>query len=175
MNGGAWLAVEGRRVDVHYRDLHEVEFWCAEADEGRFDKQLLLFYTAGIPTYVVMAELALNVTLRGVLPRPAYPEALALEAHRRWAADARASVRYAHAAVARRNDLTVGLANGARALIEAAHGRLAANREWVLNEKQIVERSGLAEEAAMLIAATDAATLLDALRDVEQRLDRIIQ
>ncbi len=126
MNGGAWLTIDNRRVDVHYRDLNEVEHWCGEATAGRFDKQLLLFYAAGIPTYVVMAELALNITLRGVLPRPVYPAALAREAHRRWAADAVASVRYGLAAVASRGDLVVGLANGARGLIEAAHSRLAA-------------------------------------------------
>ncbi len=35
MNGGAWLTVGGRRVDVHYRDLDEVEYWLAEAEAGR--------------------------------------------------------------------------------------------------------------------------------------------
>jgi len=69
MSGGAWLTVEGRRVDVHYRDLDEVEHWCAEAAEGRFNKELLLFYAAGIPTYVVMAELAINRVLAGVMRR----------------------------------------------------------------------------------------------------------
>src|SRR6478736_5724349 len=29
MNGGAWLEIDGRRVDIHYRDLNEVEHWCA--------------------------------------------------------------------------------------------------------------------------------------------------
>ena len=171
MNGGAWLTIDGRRVDVHYRDLNEVEHWCAEANQGRYDKQLLLFYAAGIPTYVVMAELALNVTLRGVLPRPVYPEMLAREAHRRWAIDAAASVRYGQAAVASRGDLVVGLANGARGLIEAGHSRLAARREWVINEKQIVEQAGLTEEAATLIDGIDVAGLQAALRDIGQRLD----
>jgi predicted nucleotidyltransferase len=173
MNGGAWLTIDGRRVDVHYRDLNEVEHWCREANHGRFDKQLLLFYVAGIPTYVVMAELALNVTLRGMLPRPVYPEALARDAQRRWAADAVASVRYGQAAVASRGDLIVGLANGARGLIEAGHSRLAARREWVINEKQIVERAGLTDAAAMLLAAIDVAELQAALHDIEQRLNRI--
>jgi hypothetical protein len=58
MNGGAWLNVDGRRVDVRYRDLDEVEYWCAEAQAGRFKKELLLFDVAGIPTYVLMGELA---------------------------------------------------------------------------------------------------------------------
>src|SRR5438445_1989767 len=88
MNGGAWLRIDGRAVDLHYRDLDEVEHWWAEAREGRFVKQLLLFYLAGIPTYTVVGELALNRVLVGELPKPEYPEALALEAERRWHRDA---------------------------------------------------------------------------------------
>jgi hypothetical protein len=76
MNGGAWLTIDDRRVDVHYRDLDEVEHWCREAESGRFNKELLLFYAAGIPTYVVMAELATDRVLVGNLPRPSYPELL---------------------------------------------------------------------------------------------------
>src|SRR6266508_888360 len=30
MNGGAWLTIDGRRVDVIYRDLADVEHWCAQ-------------------------------------------------------------------------------------------------------------------------------------------------
>jgi predicted nucleotidyltransferase len=169
MNGGAWLTIDDRRVDVHYRDLNDVEHWCAEANAGRFHKELLLFYAAGIPTYVLMAELALNVTLSGVLPRPAYPDALASEAPRRWAADAVASLRYGEAAVRSRGDVAVGLADGARGLIEAAHGVLAARREWVVNEKQIVERAGLEEDARLLIDATTAVDLELALRTLRHQ------
>lgn len=171
MNGGAWLTIGDRRVDVHYRDLNDVEHWCAEADAGHFRKELLLFYVAGIPTYVVMAELALNVVLSGVLPRPAFPEALAREAQRRWASDAVASLRYGEQAVRSRGDVAVGLANGARGLIEAAHGRLAARREWVTNEKLIVERAGLAEAARLLIGAADAVELEAVLHTIRQQLD----
>lgn len=170
MNGGGWLTIDDRRVDVHYRDLGEVEHWCAEAESGRFDKEILLFYVAGIPTYVVMAELALNVTLRGVLPRPDYPEALAREAERRWADDAIAHLGYGVAALRSRGDVVVGLASGTRALVEAAHSRLAARREWVLNEKQIVERAGLTEWATLLMNATDAAELQDALAAIHHHL-----
>ena len=95
MNGGAWLSIDGRRVDVHYRDLHDVLHWCREAEAGRFRKELLLFYAAGIPTYVLMAELAVNVVLVGDLPKPDYPAALAATAGRRWRADAGASLEYA--------------------------------------------------------------------------------
>ena len=126
MNGGAWLTIDGRRVDVHYRDLDDVEYWCTEARAGRFNKELLMFYAAGIPTYVVMGELAVNVVLTGELPKPEYPDALATEASRRWRADAVASLGYGESAVAQRGDVTVAVANTARGIIEAAHSRLAA-------------------------------------------------
>src|SRR4051795_8732734 len=35
-NGGAWLTIDGRRVDVHYRDLNVVEHQLNEAEAGRF-------------------------------------------------------------------------------------------------------------------------------------------
>lgn len=64
-NGGAWLRADGRPVDVHYRDLDEVEWHLAEAIEGRFRIERLLFHLAGVPTYIVVAELAVNVVLYG--------------------------------------------------------------------------------------------------------------
>ena len=64
-NGGGWLEVDGRRVDVHYRDLDDVGRRLAEAQEGRFDIERLLFHLAGIPTYIVVAELAGNRVLHG--------------------------------------------------------------------------------------------------------------
>jgi hypothetical protein len=76
-NGGAWLSAEGTRVDVHYRDLDDVEFRLAEAREGRFGIERLQFHLAGLPTYIVVGELAQNVVLHGDLPSPGgYPDAL---------------------------------------------------------------------------------------------------
>ena len=40
------LSVEGRRVDVMYRDLNDVEHWWKEAGSGRYEKQLLPFHVA---------------------------------------------------------------------------------------------------------------------------------
>jgi predicted nucleotidyltransferase len=163
MNGGAWLTIDGRRVDVHYRDLDEVEHWCAEAAAGRFKKELLLFHAAGIPTYVVMAELATNRVLAGELPRPSYPGLLATNAGRRWHNDALASLGYASAALGNRGDVAVALANASRGLIEAAQSVLASQEQWVLNEKGIVTRSGLAEDMGLLLAATDTRALQAAI------------
>ena len=52
-NGGAWLRVDGRKVDVHSRDLDDVEHHLDQARVGRFRIENLLFYLAGVPTYVV--------------------------------------------------------------------------------------------------------------------------
>lgn len=142
MNGGAWLNVDGRRVDVHCRDLDEVEYWCAEAKAGRFKKELLLFYVAGIPTYVLMGELATGVVLSGVLPKPDYPEALGREALRRWTTDSVLSLGSAVSALRSRGDVVVGLSNAGRALIERAHAVLASRGYWVLNEKGIADQAG---------------------------------
>jgi hypothetical protein len=171
MNGGAWLTIDDRRVDIHYRDLDQVEHWCAEAIAGRFNKELLLFVTAGVPTYLVMAELACNRVLAGELPRPDYPEALASEAGRRWHGDAVLSLAYAAAALRSRTDVTVALANSARGIIEAAHSVLAFRRQWVLNEKRIVQRAGLAQYAELLLVARDAHMLAEAIARVTERLE----
>jgi len=69
-NGGAWLRVDGRQVDVHYRNLNDVERRLDEARQGKFDIERLLFHLAGVPTYLVVAEIALNRVLRGDLPKP---------------------------------------------------------------------------------------------------------
>ena len=140
-----------------------MEHWCAEAAAGRFNKQLLLFYVAGIPTYVVMAELATNRVLAGNLARPSYPEPLAAAAGRRWHNDALASLAYAVAALRSRDDFAVALANSSRGLIEAAHSVLAYQKQWVLNEKGMVARAGLGQQAELLVAGEDIGALKAAI------------
>ncbi|CCK30862.1 hypothetical protein BN159_6483 [Streptomyces davaonensis JCM 4913] len=143
-NGGAWLTIDGHRVDVHYRDLDVVEHELAEAQEGRFRVEPLLFHLAGIPSYLVVAELAINRVLRGELPRPeAYPEKLRHSASERWFGTARATLSYAeanHAPAGRLTEFTGALATAAA---QAGHGVLAARGEWVTNEKRLLERAGL--------------------------------
>lgn len=143
-NGGAWLTVEGRRVDVHYRDLDVVERELAEAEEGRFRVEPLMFHLAGIPSYLVVAELAVNRVLRGELPRPAaYPERLRRTASERWYGTARATLAYArgnHAPAGRLSEVAGALATAAA---QTGHAVLAARGEWVTNEKRLLERAGL--------------------------------
>ncbi|WP_327182450.1 nucleotidyltransferase domain-containing protein [Streptomyces sp. NBC_01334] len=143
-NGGAWLTIEGRRVDVHYRDLDVVEHEWAEAAEGRFRVEPLLFHLAGIPSYLVVAELAINEVLSGELPRPdGYPDRLRRTAGERWHGTARATLAYAlanHAPAGRLAEVAGALVTSA---VQAGHGVLAARGEWVTNEKRLLERAGL--------------------------------
>ncbi|WP_406127566.1 nucleotidyltransferase domain-containing protein [Streptomyces canus] len=143
-NGGAWLTIDGRRVDVHYRDLDVVERELAEAEEGRFRVEPLMFHLAGIPSYLIVAELAINRVLRGELPRPAaYPEKLRTSAAERWHGTARATLAYAKANHAPAGRLTEVAGALATAAVQAGHGVLAARGEWVTNEKRLLERAGL--------------------------------
>ncbi|GAA4047142.1 nucleotidyltransferase domain-containing protein [Streptomyces shaanxiensis] len=150
-NGGAWLTIDGRRVDVHYRDLDVVERELAEAEEGRFRVEPLLFHLAGIPSYLVVAELAVNHVLRGELPRPAaYPEKLRRTAPERWYGTARATLSYAkanHAPAGRLTELAGALATAAA---QTGHAVLAARGEWVTNEKRLLERAGLRDVDAVI-------------------------
>lgn len=168
-NGGAWLRAEGTPVDVHYRDLDDVERHLAEAREGRFRIERLLFHLAGVPTYIVVAELAVHVVLHGELPSPGgYPDKLRESASRRWLADARHTLGYARDAHAARGHLADTAGAIALALAQAAHGLLAARGEWITNEKALLDRAGLrhadqvlaglAAEPRSLVAAVDAAS-----------------
>lgn len=63
-------------MDLHYRDLNEVEYCLNEAEHGRCTVERLPFYLAGIPTYGVVGELALSRILVGHLPYVGFPATL---------------------------------------------------------------------------------------------------
>ena len=104
----------------------------------------LLFHLAGIPSYLLVAELAVNRVLRGELPRPAmYPERLRTAAAERWHGTAHATLAYAKANHAPKGRLTEVAGAIATAAAQTAHGVLAARGEWVTNEKRLLRRAGL--------------------------------
>jgi hypothetical protein len=156
MNGGAWLTIEGERVDLLYRDLDVVEHWAREAEAGRFRRYHVEGYVAGMPTYALAGELALNRVLSGSLPRPEFTTALRETAVRNWRLSRDFSLMLAETAEAR-GDATYLAGLLARATIAEAHARLAARGEWALNEKGIVARAGLT------VSALDVATVRSAL------------
>jgi predicted nucleotidyltransferase len=174
-NGGAWLTVDGRSVDVHYRDLDDVEHHLAEAREGRFRIERLLFHLAGVPTYIVVAELAVNLVLRGDLPSPGgYPDKLREAAHRRWLADALHTLGYARDTYAARGQLTGTAGAIALAITQAAHATLAARGEWVTNEKTLLERAGLrAADEVLAGLRGEPAALMDAVDSARGLIQQI--
>ncbi|MEV4443646.1 nucleotidyltransferase domain-containing protein [Streptomyces sp. NPDC049577] len=172
-NGGAWLRIDGRRVDVHYRDLDVVEHELAEARQGRFHWEPLMFHLAGIPSYLVVAELAVNRVLRGTLPRPAYPEALRAAAPPVWRERAALTLQYAKGAYVHSGQAAEVAGALATAALQTAHAVLAARGAWVTNEKRLLRRAGLRdidgivaglrpEPGALTRAITEAERLFEA-------------
>jgi hypothetical protein len=155
MNGGAWLTIDGTRVDLLYRDLDFVLHWTREAEAGRWERDHMEGSVAGVPTYMLAGELAVAKVLHGELPRPSFPEPLRRSAPRRWDASAEFSLYMAEKAE-KRGDLTYRAGLVAKAAIAVAHARLAERGEWALNEKGIAARAGLPEPLPADIGALRA-------------------
>ena len=164
-NGGAWLEVDGRRTDVHYRDLDVVDRELAESAAGRFTIEPLLFHLAGIPSYLVLAELAVKRVLRGELPDPVYPDALRERARSVWRGRAEATFGYARSGYAPYGRLTQCAGLVAQAVAQSAHAALASRGAWVTNEKTLLTRAGLEHVDAFLAAARPDPDSLRALVD----------
>ncbi|WP_405505214.1 nucleotidyltransferase domain-containing protein [Streptomyces purpurascens] len=176
-NGGAWLTIDGKRVDVHYRDLDVVEHERTEAEAGRFRVEPLMFHLAGIPTYLLVAELAINKVLRGTLPRPGiYPPALRDTAPAHWHGMATATLAYARAGHAPKSALTQVAGAIALATAQTAHAVLAARGEWVTNEKGLVARAGLRDVDELVRSLTDdPGALARTITEAETLLARALE
>jgi hypothetical protein len=162
-NGGAWLEIDGRRTDVHYRDLDVVDRELAASPDGRFTIEPLQFHLAGIPSYLVLAELSVKRVLYGELPTPDYPTALRQRAADVWWGRADATLGYARSYHAPQRRLAQCAGLVAQAACQAAHAVLAARGEWITNEKTLLTRAGL-RQVDELIAATRLHP--DALREL---------
>jgi hypothetical protein len=152
MNGGAWLQVEGTKVDVLLRDLDVVERWSARAQEGEFEIDVLLGYVAGVPTYSLLAERAVARVLHGNLPEAGgYPSKLAEIAPERWRFCSDFTLTYARMQAAK-GDVIGTVGQAAKAVLEAAHARMCASSRWNLNEKGLVDKAGLSRIQASFAA-----------------------
>lgn len=151
-NGGAWLEIDGWSVDIHYRNLDVVEHELAEAQHGRFHIEPLMFHLAGIPSYLVVAELGINRVLRGHVPQPEFPQALRRTAPSIWMNRAHMTLGYARRAYAANGHLTELAGALAISAAMAAHAVIAARGEWVTNEKRLLERAGLRHMDELIFA-----------------------
>jgi hypothetical protein len=164
-NGGGAFTVNGRPIDIHYRDLDRIDAIQSAADRGEFTVEPLLFHQAGIPSYILLAELAMNRTLRGELPRPVYPDALRRNAPEFWLPGVDLTLRYARAAHARQGRVAQCAGLISEAGCRAGHAILAHRGQWVTNEKQLLARAGLAELNDVVADLTPDADTLEAQVD----------
>jgi len=169
-NGGAWLEIDGRRVDVHYRDLDTIDREIAESRQGRFRIEPLMFHLAGIPSYLVLAELAVKRVLHGALPTPEYPTALRERAPRIWWDRADRTFGYAEANHAANGRVAQCAGLVAQAASQAAHAVLAARGQWVTNEKTLLTKAGLRRIDAFVAEAEPGPNVLRDIVDKSRAL-----
>jgi hypothetical protein len=143
MNGGARLRCGAEKIDVLLRDLDVVEHWTRRAQNGEFERDALLGYLAGVPTYVLSAELASCRPLRGDIPASPFPPRLAVAAPPVWRFCRSFSLDYARMH-ARRGNVAGATGQAAAAVMEEAHAILCERGQWVCNEKRLIETAGLA-------------------------------
>lgn len=142
MNGGAWLECDGEKVDVILRDLDVVEYWMRRAEDGEFERDALLGYLAGVPTYLLSAELASCRALYGEVPAAPFPPKLAAAAPPIWRFCRSFSLDYARAH-AKRGNIAGVAGQVASAVMEEAHAIVCERSEWMCNEKRLIETAGL--------------------------------
>jgi hypothetical protein len=170
MNGGAWLECGGERVDVLLRDLDVVEHWTRRAELGEFEVDALLGYVAGVPTYLLSAELASCQALRGTIPTARFPSALAAAAPPRWRFSRSFSVEYARVYAARGNHVGA-VAQAAKAVMEVAHAVMCEQSRWVCNEKRLIDAAGLGSVQSLFAHVPPKAP--DLIRWVDAVADRL--
>ena len=71
-------------MDVFLRNLNVVEHWTRRAENGEFERDALVGYLAGIPSYTLSAELALCRPLYRDIPAAPFPARLAAAAPPVW-------------------------------------------------------------------------------------------
>jgi hypothetical protein len=170
MNGGAWLDCEGEKVDVLLRDLDVVEHWTERAQDGEFERDALLGYLCGVPTYSLCAELASCRPLHGHVAAVPFPAKLAAAAPQVWRFCRSFSLDYARMQARRGN--AVGVAGQvASAVLQEAHAIVCERGEWVCNEKHLIAAAGLEWTNELFMAApVDRDSLLPWIDRVAARL-----
>jgi predicted nucleotidyltransferase len=154
VDGGAWLVVDGERVDLLYRQLGRVERYLADALAGRLAFGYQVGHPHGVGGHSYLGELACARVLHdpgGALEAlrsqlAPYPEPLRATVIRRFGGEARFTLELA-AKAAHRADVAYVSASLSRASWCLLQALFATNRRWLLNEK------GAVAEARSLPAA----------------------
>ncbi|MCQ0025451.1 nucleotidyltransferase domain-containing protein [Streptomyces somaliensis DSM 40738] len=149
VDGGAWLTVDGCRVDWIYRDLDRVHRIWEECREGRFEVGVQAGHPLGVYSHAYVGEVAVGRVLADpvgelrVLQRETrrYPEPLreALIANAQW--EAPFTLANARKGAARGDAFYVAgcLFRAVGLLVQGLHAHAGC---WVLNEKGAVQGAG---------------------------------
>ena len=192
INGGGWLSIAGRKVDLLYRDLARVRAIVDDCAAGRIAMAYQPGHPHGFCSAIWMGEVALCAPVRDETSVIAdlksrtwpYPESLrrALIAEFHW--EVAFAIGNAEIAVPR-GDATHIAGCAYRALCCIAQVLFALNRRYLINEKgalaeaggfpETIERAG--ETAAAIWAAIGArefARALELLRGMAAELDGLV-
>ncbi|MFE1346012.1 nucleotidyltransferase domain-containing protein [Streptomyces sp. NPDC058757] len=149
VDGGAWLTVDGCRVDWIYRDLDRVHRIWEECRAGNFEVGVQAGHPLGVYSHAYVGEVAVGRVLvdpRGELralqqKTRRYPEPLreALIAHAQW--EAPFALANARKGAARGDAFYVAgcLFRAVGLLVQGLHAHAG---RWVLNEKGAVQAAG---------------------------------
>ena len=190
INGGGWLSISGRKVDLLYRDLNRVRAVVADCAAGRVEMHYQPGHPHGFCSAIWMGEAALCLPLRdeagaiaALIARASpYPDALRQALIARFHGEARFSIDNAETALPRGDETHVaGCAY--RALCCLAQVLFALNRRYLINEKgALAEAAGFpvtieTGNAARMWAAVGAGDLeagLRILKGMAGELDGIV-
>ena len=155
VNGGAWLTIDGQRVDFIYRCLEHVERVIAEAEAGRYEIHYLQQPPFGFFSGTYLGEVAVCIPLfdpegrLDVLKRQVavYPEALRRRVVQDYLFMAEFTLTAFAPKFAARSDTYGTAACLSRAVNELVQALFALNRRYLINEK-----TALAEVAEFELA-----------------------
>jgi len=146
--GGGWLTIGGRAVDLIYREIPRVAAVIHECRAGHFTVEYQAGHPAGYPSYIYMAEAAVNRPLHDPDGRFAaltaaatpYPVALRAGIFSRLRGEPAFCTAIAEKGLAR-GDLAYVATCLSRAVFCLAQLLFALNGEWYLNEKGATARA----------------------------------
>ena len=149
VNGGAWLVIDGTRVDWIYRDLDRVAAIWAECGAGRYEVGIQAGHPLGYYSHAYPGEVALCQVLAdptGELTRlraetQHYPAALAdALVAAIWEPDLLLHGASSHGAASADAFFVAGcLFRAIGVLAQALHGH---HRRWVTTEKRLIDAAG---------------------------------
>jgi hypothetical protein len=190
--GGAWLSIDGRKVDLLYRNLDEVGRIIDACRAGEITMHYQPGHPHGFCSAIWMGEVALGVALhdpKGALAAlkaktSPYPKALGEALIKRFAWEPLFAIENAELAAARGEQSHVaGCAY--RALAAAAQVLFAVNARYLINEKGALQEAATfprtipdivtrAADVWRSIGEQDLATTLVSLRDLERELKALL-